>query len=331
MPLRSPSALEKSCPMTMPVSSTVWCWSTSRSPLAVSVRSKPPCLVKSSSMWSRKRMPVEILYSPRPSSRSSPVIWVSFVLRVIVAVRATEARVPPLRARVLAPRAAGLEGKGGLQRIDIVENRDGAFFVEEAYEIVVARVGARSDADEGNVCRARGAGVVHRVPDVPAFSMSERGADFVQAFGIGLGARDVIHADDWFETVGQEAVEGDVGFPAQAPGEDREVVALGKAIEEAVRRDPLFLEDEAVRFLALENLLEVIDNFLVGRAAAVLLNEARRELPVVVPAAAVFPVLNFFVGWPDAGEVLDGRLDRRTVGFVDVDEDAIHVEDEKVF
>src|SRR5260370_1455950 len=57
MPLRSARAFETSWPRTMPASSTVWCWSTSRSPVALRVRSKAPWLGKSSSMWSRKRMP----------------------------------------------------------------------------------------------------------------------------------------------------------------------------------------------------------------------------------------------------------------------------------
>src|SRR6185436_3093203 len=71
----------------MPTSSTVWCWSTCKSPLASTFRSKAPCRAKSSSMWSRNPTPVCQLPWPLPSRLSSRRIWVSRVLRVIVAVR----------------------------------------------------------------------------------------------------------------------------------------------------------------------------------------------------------------------------------------------------
>ena len=38
MPLRSPSALANNWPSTMPTSSTVWCWSTSRSPVGLQLQ-----------------------------------------------------------------------------------------------------------------------------------------------------------------------------------------------------------------------------------------------------------------------------------------------------
>src|SRR5204862_8276744 len=87
MPRRSPNARDSACPRQIPTSSTVWCWSTCKSPLASTLRSKAPCRAKSSSMWSRKPTPVCQLPWPLPSRFNSRRIWVSRVLRVIVAVR----------------------------------------------------------------------------------------------------------------------------------------------------------------------------------------------------------------------------------------------------
>src|SRR5208337_1597230 len=50
IPRLSPRARSKASPSAMPTSSTVWCWSTSRSPLHLSSRSNAPWRVKSSSM-----------------------------------------------------------------------------------------------------------------------------------------------------------------------------------------------------------------------------------------------------------------------------------------
>src|SRR5579859_25733 len=50
MPARSPSASSSARPRTSPRSSTVWCWSTARSPDAFTVRSMRPCTAMSSSM-----------------------------------------------------------------------------------------------------------------------------------------------------------------------------------------------------------------------------------------------------------------------------------------
>ena len=51
----------------MPTSSTVWCWSTCRSPAALTVRSIAACLASSVSMWSKKPTPVSICDWPEPS------------------------------------------------------------------------------------------------------------------------------------------------------------------------------------------------------------------------------------------------------------------------
>src|SRR2546423_2613474 len=70
----------------MPVSSTVWCWSTSRSPCASRARSNAPWRATRSSMWSRKRIPVVTCEAPRPSRFRRMRISVSLVRRRIVAV-----------------------------------------------------------------------------------------------------------------------------------------------------------------------------------------------------------------------------------------------------
>src|SRR5207302_735553 len=68
-------------PRTRPRSSTVWCWSTSRSPFAFTVRSKRPCTATSSSMWSRNGSPVRTVALPDPSSAKPTCTLVSFVRR----------------------------------------------------------------------------------------------------------------------------------------------------------------------------------------------------------------------------------------------------------
>src|SRR6185437_6866282 len=94
MPRLSPSARSNASPSAIPTSSTVWCWSTSRSPLQVRSRSNAPWRVNNSSMWSKKRIPVETLYRPAPSIVSFRCISVSAVLRSIAAVRFFTSRLP---------------------------------------------------------------------------------------------------------------------------------------------------------------------------------------------------------------------------------------------
>ncbi len=53
-----------------------------------------------------------------------------------------------------------------------------------------------------------------------------------------------------------------------------------------------------------------------------------RKLPIVIPAALVFVGLDGFVGNARAGEMLDGLCDRLAVGFGDIHQHAIHIEDQ---
>src|SRR5688572_17109660 len=87
MPFLSPRALASAWPSVIPMSSTVWCASISRSPLACTVRSRPPWRASWSSMWSRNGMPEASLASPVPSRSTATKTWVSLVSRWTSALR----------------------------------------------------------------------------------------------------------------------------------------------------------------------------------------------------------------------------------------------------
>src|SRR3954468_22386113 len=78
------------CPSVMPMSSTVWCASMCRSPLASISRSSMPWRATWSSMCSRNGMPVASRATPVPSRSTRARICVSFVLRTTSAVRMSE-------------------------------------------------------------------------------------------------------------------------------------------------------------------------------------------------------------------------------------------------
>src|SRR4051812_17053796 len=87
MPFLSPSALASAWPSVMPMSSTVWWASISRSPWARTVRSMAPWRATWSSMWSRNGMPDANSALPVPSRSSATKTWVSFVSRWMSALR----------------------------------------------------------------------------------------------------------------------------------------------------------------------------------------------------------------------------------------------------
>src|SRR6185503_19557979 len=87
MPFLSPRAFASAWPSVMPMSSTVWCASISRSPFARTVRSMAPWRATWSSMWSRKGMPEESSARPVPSRSTATKTCVSFVSRWISALR----------------------------------------------------------------------------------------------------------------------------------------------------------------------------------------------------------------------------------------------------
>ena len=86
MPDLSPIALANAWPSVMPMSSTVWCASMCRSPLASMSRSTMPWRATWSSMCSRNGMPVASFATPLPSRFSRTRICVSLVLRSTSAV-----------------------------------------------------------------------------------------------------------------------------------------------------------------------------------------------------------------------------------------------------
>ncbi len=128
---------------------------------------------------------------------------------------------------------------------------------------------------------------------------------------------------------GQEAVQSHVRFPAQAACENSEMMVLAEPVEKTIRSKPLFAENQPLS-IAVKELLEVIDHFVVGRGLALFVDHPRGEFPVVIPAAAILPVLDLFARGLVAGEVLYSRLDGGAIGLGDVDEHAIHVEYEEV-
>ena len=87
IPCLSPNACLKHSPSTIPVSSVVWCGSTSRSPWHFTTNPKRPCFANKFNMWFKKPIPVSISI-PLCSSKFKLIsIWVSFVSRLIVACR----------------------------------------------------------------------------------------------------------------------------------------------------------------------------------------------------------------------------------------------------
>src|SRR5512139_2219291 len=91
MPLRSPRALATAMPSVIPMSSTVWWASISRSPFALTVRSTTPWRAIWSSMWSRNGTPEARLAFPVPSRFTATKTWVSLVSLWISAVRMVSA------------------------------------------------------------------------------------------------------------------------------------------------------------------------------------------------------------------------------------------------
>ena len=72
----------------------------------------------------------------------------------------------------------------------------------------------------------------------------------------------------------------------------------------------------------------MIDHFMVRIAAASLLDHPCGELVVVIPPAAIFPVLDFHARGLVAGEMFDRGLNGGAIGLGDFNKYAVHVEDE---
>src|SRR3989344_4236402 len=87
MPFLSPAALAIAWPSVIPTSSTVWCASMCRSPLASIEMSISPWRATCFCMCSKNGRPVMNVQRPSPSRLTLTVICVSLVLRVTLAVR----------------------------------------------------------------------------------------------------------------------------------------------------------------------------------------------------------------------------------------------------
>src|SRR5471032_1685623 len=160
MPFLSPSAFAIAMPSVMPMSSTVWCASMSRSPLAFTSRSSPPWRASWSSMWSRKGMPEARRASPWPSRSTATRTWVSLVSRWISALRmgvSAEGGGECLEhSRVLVgssdrePQAVGEQGMRAVECADqyttLPQGLEGAQSVGHAHEEEVRRGGKALDA-----------------------------------------------------------------------------------------------------------------------------------------------------------------------------------------
>src|SRR6185312_4977144 len=241
--------------------------------------------------------------------RSSPEMRVSLVLRSILAVR----------------------GKSVLQRIDVVNHGHGSFFAEQLDEFFMARSSRRGNTDERNARGARGPRVIHGVAQIPDFAMADFGANLVQAFGMGLRIRHVIHADHRIEDLLAKSIERDLRFPAESAGKDGERVIRSEAVEQAFAREPALTKNQAVMVIAQENLLEACDHIFEIDLFTVLLDHAVRKLPVVVEAAAVLPGLDFVVRRYHTGEMAHRSLNGGAIGFADIHQNAIHIENNQVF
>ena len=106
----------------------------------------------------------------------------------------------------------------------------------------------------------------------------------------------------------------------------------GEAFEKTRAGNPAFAEDHAGGLrVAVEEVLEVLDNILMGRVAATGVDHLVGEIPVVIETSAVLPFLNFGTGGFVSGEVENGGLDGGSVGFGYFDEDSVHIENDEVF
>src|SRR5579863_6665778 len=123
--------------------------------------------------------------------RRLPRIWVSFVLRSSL------------------ERLMRLYDLFDL--VDVLENRDCVFLLEQPGKLRAAGMARRDDADEGHAGGGGGARIVDGVAHVPELAARLHTLDGVQPIGSGLGVGDVFCADHWVESdMGSEAGQRDV-------------------------------------------------------------------------------------------------------------------------
>src|SRR5712691_10972945 len=191
----------------MPTSSTVWCWSTSRSPVAFSFKSNAPCLVNSSSMWSKKRMPVEISYRPRPSSFNAPRICVSLVLRWTLA-----------------------------DLIDVPEHLDRTFQVQQLQQFVATRAGGRGDSNERHVGSPGTTCIVHRIADVQQLLGRRQRGDLQQSVGRRLLPLDIVGGHKQESVAQAFTIQSDFRLFGGPSGENGELEVRTQPVEQPISR-----------------------------------------------------------------------------------------------
>ncbi len=158
--------------------------------------------------------------------------------------------------------------------------------------------------------------------------------DGEQSVGRGLRVRDMFGADDGIEAgLGSEAGQSDVELIAQAAGEDGQTEAPAQAFQKAGLGNPGLASDQAViaAVAAEEDLVEVIDNRAVFDFDSQIGGDLLRQSPIVVPSAGVLVLLDKIARDALPGEVLDGLHDGFAIGFGDLRQNAVHVEDDYVF
>ena len=94
-------------------------------------------------------------------------------------------------------------------------------------------------------------------------------------------------------------------------------------------RDPSFAQNQAVGSVAVKEFLEVVDHVVVPTSTPRRANHARGERPIVIPSAAILPILDV-PGDVVAGEVLHGLLNGLAIGLGHVDQHTVHVEYQEV-
>ncbi len=220
--------------------------------------------------------------------------------------------------------------------IHVFENRDGVLLMEEPSKLLAAGMARRDDADERHAGCGRGTRIVDGVADIPQLAAGLHALDGVQAVGRGLGLRDVLGADDGIEAdIGSEARQRDIELITQAAGEDGQIEAPAQSIQQARFGNPAFAANEAVAVLASiaaeEDPVEVVDDHAVFDFDAQIGGDLLRQSPIVVPAAGVLVLLDEIARDAVAGEVLDGLHDGFAIGFGDLRQNAVHVEDDYFF
>src|SRR3954451_24461794 len=93
---------------------------------------------------------------------------------------------------------------------------------------------------------------------------------------------------------------------------------------------PPFALNQSVPILPEKDRIEVIDHFGVVDSLSAVLNQTLRQQPIVVPTACVLKVLNQIMRDQVTREVADRFSNGFPVRLADLDQNAVHVEDDYV-